>query len=103
MSPAFSGIIKNMSTIAERQRPRLFRRAEDKPIHELNERDMQLLRHIRRHRLIASDDLALLDRGSDLQADTTSLLPCRLVRYHDLATWMQRKCNAKCNALERNN
>jgi hypothetical protein len=55
----------NMDSTVERSRPSLFRRAEDKPIHEVNERDLRLLGHIRRHRLIASDDLAFLDGGSD--------------------------------------
>jgi hypothetical protein len=55
----------SMDSTLERRHPSLFRRAEDKPIHEVNDRDMRLLRHIRRHRLIASDDLAFLDGGSD--------------------------------------
>src|SRR5438270_13602825 len=55
----------SMDSTVERSRPRLFRRAEDKPLHEVNDRDLRLLRHIRGHRLIASDDLAFLDGGSD--------------------------------------
>jgi hypothetical protein len=62
--PCISRYTKHMSTTTERSRSKLFRRAAEKPAHEINERDMQLLRHIRRHRLIASDDLALLDGGS---------------------------------------
>jgi hypothetical protein len=54
-----------MDAVAERkQRARLLRRADQPPPMRLTHRDLALMAHIARHRLIRSTDLALLDGGS---------------------------------------
>jgi DNA-binding transcriptional ArsR family regulator len=55
---------KNMPDTLERLRSKLFRRNDEKPMGAITERDIALLRNIGHHRLITSDDLALLDGGS---------------------------------------
>jgi hypothetical protein len=69
-----------MPDTIERPRSKLFRRNGEKPTGAITERDMALLRYIGHHRLIAADDLALLDGGSQ-QNVLRALVSCSILGW----------------------